>query len=63
MKKELSTKQLLSDPCRSRGVASGQRNVLHSGDLDSDPHLERKLSAIEAIEMRHPSSQRNLRAK
>jgi len=60
-KKELSTKQLRSVPCPSCGVAAGQRCVLHSGDLRSEPHVDRKLSAIEAIEKRHPTSQRNLR--
>jgi CRP/FNR family cyclic AMP-dependent transcriptional regulator len=60
-KKELSTKQLLSVPCPTCGVAAGQRCVLHSGAQRSEPHVDRKLSAIEAIEKQDPTSQRNRR--
>jgi len=35
--------------------------VLHSGELRSEPHVGRKLSAIEAIETRHPISQQKRR--
>jgi CRP/FNR family cyclic AMP-dependent transcriptional regulator len=58
-KKELSTNQLLSVPCPSCGVDAGQRCVLHLGALRSEPHVDRKLSAIEAVETRHAMSQRN----
>jgi CRP/FNR family cyclic AMP-dependent transcriptional regulator len=60
-KKELSTNQLLSVPCPSCGVAAGQRCVLHLGALRSEPHVDRKLSAIEAVETRHAISQQNRR--
>jgi len=49
-KRNLTPKQLSSVPCATCGVAAGQRCVLHSGALRSEPHVDRKLSAIEAIE-------------
>jgi hypothetical protein len=49
-KKDLNTEQLSSVPCPTCGVAAGERCVLHSGSPRSEPHLDRKLSAIEAIE-------------
>jgi CRP/FNR family cyclic AMP-dependent transcriptional regulator len=58
-KKELSTNQLLSVPCPSCGVAAGQRCVLHLGALRSEPHVDRKLSAVEAMETRHAISPQN----
>ena len=39
-----------SVPCPTCGVDLGQRCLLHSGGLRSEPHLDRKLAAIEAIE-------------
>ena len=48
-KKELTPEQLSSVPCPTCGVAAGMRCLLHSGGLRTEPHLERKLSAIEAI--------------
>jgi len=59
--KELSTKQLLSIPCPTCGVAAGQRCLVHSCALRSEPHLDRKLSAIEATETRHPISRQHRR--
>src|SRR6516165_6413079 len=49
-KRNLNRKQLSSVPCPKCGVTAGQRCVLHSGALRSEPHVDRKLSAIEAIE-------------
>jgi hypothetical protein len=49
-KRNLTPKQLSSVPCPTCGVAAGQRCVLHSGGLRSEPHVDRKLSAIEATE-------------
>jgi hypothetical protein len=37
-------------PCPICGVAAGERCLLHSGGLRNEPHLDRKLSAIEAVE-------------
>jgi hypothetical protein len=41
---------LLAVPCRSCGVAAGMPCLLHSGGLRNDPHIDRKLDAIEAVE-------------
>jgi CRP/FNR family transcriptional regulator, cyclic AMP receptor protein len=61
-KKELTTKQMSSVRCPTCGVAAGQRCVLHSGAPRSEPHVDRKLSAIEAIETRNAISQLDRRA-
>ena len=60
-KRELSTKQWSAVPCRTCGVAAGRRCVLHSGALRSEPHVDRKFSAIEAIETRTARSEQNRR--
>ncbi len=49
-KKELTPKQLSSVPCPTCGVAAGERCVLHSGAPRSEPHVDRKFSAVEATE-------------
>src|ERR1700676_4464863 len=49
-KKELTPEQLVSIPCPTCGVAAGERCVLHSGTPRSEPHVDRKLSAIDAIQ-------------
>jgi CRP/FNR family cyclic AMP-dependent transcriptional regulator len=54
-KKELSANQLLSVPCPSCGVDAGQRCLLHSGSQRSESHVDRKFSAIAAIEKRRPT--------
>jgi hypothetical protein len=48
--RDLTLKQLSSVPCPTCGVASGERCLLHSGGPRSEPHLDRKLVAAEAIE-------------
>lgn len=60
-KRELSTRQLSSVSCPTCGVAAGQRCLLHSGALRAEPHLDRKFSAIEALQTRHAISQQNRR--
>lgn len=47
---DMTAKQLIAVPCPTCGVPSGERCVLHSGGLRSEPHVDRKLSAAEAIE-------------
>lgn len=47
---ELTPEQFSSVPCPTCGVAIGERCVLHSGALRSEAHIDRKLSAAEAIE-------------
>jgi hypothetical protein len=49
-KSELTRKQRFSVPCPTCGVAAGERCVLHSGGLRSEPHVDRKLSVAETIE-------------
>ena len=49
-KKELTTKQLSSVRCPTCSVAAGKRCVLQSGALRSGPDVDRRQSAIEAIE-------------
>ncbi len=48
--RELTLKQLTAVPCPACGVAPGKRCLLHSGAPRSEPHVDRKLSAAEAIE-------------
>jgi len=49
-KKELTPKQLSAVPCPTCGVAAGKRCELHSGAPRSRPHVDRRYSAMEAIE-------------
>jgi hypothetical protein len=49
-KKELTPKQVSSVPCPTCGVAAGKHCVLHSGGPRTEPHVDRKLFAAEAIE-------------
>jgi hypothetical protein len=46
----LTAKQLFSVPCPTCGVAAGMRCLLHSGGLRNEAHVDRKLTAIAAIE-------------
>jgi hypothetical protein len=48
----LTPKQLFSVPCPTCGVATGERCLLHSGAPRSEPHVDRRLSAAEAIEQK-----------
>jgi hypothetical protein len=48
--KDLTSRQLFSVPCPRCGAATGHICELHSGGLRFEPHLDRKLSAIEAVE-------------
>jgi hypothetical protein len=47
--KDLALKQFSSVPCPTCGVAAGRRCILHSGIPRTEPHIDRKLAAIEAI--------------
>jgi hypothetical protein len=47
---DLTPKQLLSVPCPTCGVASWARCLLHSGGPRSESHVDRKLSAADAVE-------------
>jgi hypothetical protein len=50
--RELTAKQVLSVPCPTCGVATGDACELHTGALRTEPHRDRKLSAAEAVEMK-----------
>ena len=54
-KSDLTEKQWFSVPCPTCGVAPGEPCLLHSGGLRTEPHLDRKLSAAEAIETKRNS--------
>jgi len=49
-KSDLTAKEWYSVPCPTCGVAPGEPCLLHSGALRTEPHVDRKLSAVEAIE-------------
>jgi hypothetical protein len=49
-KSDLTAKEWSSVPCPTCGVAPGEPCLLHSGALRIEPHVDRKLSAVEAIE-------------
>ncbi|NDQ57681.1 MAG: hypothetical protein GZ088_11470 [Acidipila sp.] len=49
-KNELTPEQIIAVPCPVCHVAAGKRCELLSGTPRSEPHGDRKLSAIEAIE-------------
>jgi hypothetical protein len=49
---DLTPKELSSVRCSTCGVAAGERCHSHSGSPCSEPHLERKLCAIEALEQK-----------
>jgi hypothetical protein len=47
---DLTPKLLLAVPCPSCGVAAGDRCLLHAGGFRNELHIDRKLTAIEAVE-------------
>jgi hypothetical protein len=49
-KSDLTAKECFSVPCPTCGVAPGEPCLLHSGGLRTEPHLNRQLSAAEALE-------------
>src|SRR5882724_8944102 len=48
--RDMTSRLLLAGPCPTCGVAVGKGCVLHSGQPRNEPHLDRKLCAIEALE-------------
>jgi len=60
-KKSLTTKQFSSVACPTCGVNAGMRCLRYSGGLRFEPHLHRKLAAIEAIERKRLRSLRGMR--
>jgi hypothetical protein len=49
-RKDLTSEQVASVPCPTCGVDVGEGCVLHSGAPRSEPHVDRKFAATEAIE-------------
>jgi hypothetical protein len=47
--KGLTLKQILSMPCPTCGVATGEPCELHTGALRTEPHRDRRLDAAEAV--------------
>jgi hypothetical protein len=47
---DLTPKQLFSVDCSTCGAGAGERCRLHSGSPRSEPHVDRRLSAIEILE-------------
>jgi hypothetical protein len=45
--KDLTDKMQLAVPCPTCGVSAGMGCLLHAGGLRNEPHLDRKLAAIE----------------
>jgi hypothetical protein len=48
--KELTLKQVLTVPCVTCGAAIGEVCELHTGAPRTEPHRDRKLAAVEAVE-------------
>ena len=48
--KELTRKQIQAVPCPTCAAAIDEPCELHSGALRTEPHRERKLSALDAVE-------------
>jgi hypothetical protein len=49
---DVTRKHLLAVSCPTCGVAAGKRCLLHGGGLRNEPHIDRKLRAIGAVESR-----------
>jgi hypothetical protein len=49
-KRDLTPKQLSAVPCPTCGAAVGEHCELNSGAPRSEPHVDRKFAAIEAVE-------------
>ena len=49
---DMTPKQLSSVPCPRCGVAMGKSCLQPSGALRAGPHVDRRLSAIEAVEVK-----------
>jgi hypothetical protein len=56
--KELTPKQILSVTCPTCGASTQEPCELHTGDLRTEPHRDRKLSAAEAMETKPANDNR-----
>ena len=48
----MTAKQVSSVPCPRCGAVTGKRCLEPSGTLPTGPHVDRRLSAIEAVEVK-----------
>ena len=48
----MTAKQLSSVPCPRCGVVTGKRCLDPSGTVRAGPHVDRRLAAIEAVEIK-----------
>ena len=60
---DMTPRHLLAVPCPTCGVAAGKRCLLHAGGLRNEPHIDRKLRAIEAVESRRQTRASGAAAK
>jgi hypothetical protein len=49
-KRDLTPELILAVACPTCGVAAGKKCILHAGGQRIEPHVGRKLLAIEALE-------------
>jgi hypothetical protein len=59
----MTPEQFCSVPCPTCGAVIGKSCLLHSGAVRSEPHTDRKLSAVEAIEAKRYRSTQSREAK
>jgi hypothetical protein len=57
---DITAKQFICVPCPTCGVYAGQRCLLYSGEPRTVPHVDRKLAAIEAVEVKGRGRERQL---
>jgi hypothetical protein len=58
--KELTMEQILSVPCATCRAAIGEVCELHTGTPRTEPHRDRKLSAADAVELKHKTGKLRL---
>jgi endogenous inhibitor of DNA gyrase (YacG/DUF329 family) len=51
-KKDLTQDQMISVPCPTCGMPKGKGCVLYSDGLRFEPHVSRKLAAVDALEQK-----------
>jgi len=59
----MTLEQFSSVPCPTCGAVIGKNCLWHSGALRSDPHTDRKLLAVEAIEAKRYQRTQSREAK
>jgi hypothetical protein len=49
---DMTSELFNSIPCPTCRVGAGKRCLLHSGGFRTEPHIDRKLAAIEAVKIK-----------